>query len=222
MRGRASLLLLVVLLAGCGLFAKGDVAPPRDLPVVDEHGPFDPREAVDDDDAEATELLQGEKEIDEEAFADEPPARESVRGPPTDPAEEREATDAPAADDEPEGEVAVRGFEETEDGERVAPPEEVARLRVSRRAELRNIEKNAEDDDRAKADLARNPQREEPGAGESMTWTAVDLALEALIVAIGAAAVALLWTFGNRFPKTAVAVLLAAAAAAVYLGFQLG
>lgn len=89
--------LLSVFLVGCGILASGDTESPKDLPVVDDRGPFDPREAVDDDDqAGAEQLLTKEDAIDEPPFADSEPAKESAHPDPSD-----EGDPAAAPEEEP-------------------------------------------------------------------------------------------------------------------------
>ena len=71
-------------MAGCRVWPFGRAAEPietvQELDVVDDEGPFDPSEAVDDDDELGSDVLDGDREpSDTEAFADADGAEDAAR-----------------------------------------------------------------------------------------------------------------------------------------------
>jgi len=225
---------VVLSLAACGLPPPEEQPPPRELPVVDDEGPFDPREAVDDDDEEGAAALRfNKREIDRDPFEGTEPPEESVRGeddgqgaasePSRRPTGEAQSTEHDDSEKEPAaGAADDPDFSETEEGERVASPEEVDRLSASRQARMEEIDENSSDDDADKVSLASNPPAEDPGVGESMQWTLTDVALEGLLVGIAALVVAAAWTFIHFTSKLAALLLLVLVCLGLFLSTQFG
>lgn len=74
----------ILAMAGCRVWPFGRAAEPietvQELDVVDDEGPFDPSEAVDDDDELGSDVLDGDREpSDTEAFADADGAEDAAR-----------------------------------------------------------------------------------------------------------------------------------------------
>ena len=125
MRGRAApppprrLLLapLLAALAGACLFGGEEEGPEEplpgagsdNLPVVDDVGPFDPAEAVDDDDEALVELGQADDTTDQDPYADEPtPAEDPANQGGGQDEQDRGAPDARRADASREGDGEPR------------------------------------------------------------------------------------------------------------------
>lgn len=221
---------LLLLAPACALLpgGAGEEPPSRDaegqeeLPVVDDTGPFDPAEAVDDDDAPVVAVGTEKDPTDQDPFVDEPRPDEG-RADGESPAEER-------AEDEPEGRAAAHAADEptrtgTEPGEnereraderpageRVASPQEVRELEEARTRKLEEIARADGDDEEAKAELARNPPPEPLPEPDPIERAALAWVMEGLVLALVAGVLTALWRFARHYPKTVGAVALAGVA----------
>jgi hypothetical protein len=150
------------------------------IPVVDDVGPFDPSEAVDDDDG-AVELADKDDPTDREAFSD---------------------TDGGASPASEGGENERAGDEPEERGESVATPAEVEALKEERSREVERADAGAGDEDEQKEALAENPPPEPVRESEGAWAGVLDLALETLLVAGLAAVLAAAVVFARSHIKT--------------------
>ena len=149
------------------------------VPVVDDVGPFDPSEAVDDDDGSVV-LADTDDPTDSGAFSD---------------------TDA-EGEAKTEGGENERGDDELgAEEEAVAEPEEVAEKEQERSQEVEQIEESAGDEDEQKAELVQNPPPEPVAESEGLGTKTLDLALEGLIVAIAAALLSAAIVFARSHAK---------------------
>jgi len=153
------------------------------IPVVDDIGPFDPREAVDDDDGNAA-LADQDDPNDGSAFAN------------------VDAHGRPAAGRE--GAENERTSDELDDErEPVAEPAQVAARAEERAQEVEAVDDaGAGDEDQRKAALARNPAPEPRVDSEGLWGRAADMALETLLVALVAALFSAAIVFARSHVKT--------------------
>ena len=170
------------------------------LPVVDDVGPFDPSEAVDDDDG-AVVLADTDDPTDSAAFSE---------------------TDA-------EGEVKTEGAENERsdgelgaEGEAVADPTVVAERVEERTQEIEQVEESAGDEDEQKAALDENPPPEPVAESESTGTKAMDLFLETVIVAVLAALLSAAIVFARSHVKTVAAATVGLVVVAWFLVSQIG
>jgi hypothetical protein len=226
---RAGLLAFVACLcAGCSWFGASDVDAGglRELPVVADDGPFDPAQAVDDDDDLERPWLRGADEQEADAFAGEEAvdgsaprdasAGAAARAVPTDAvASEADARGAPrdaARRDATRRDAGAKPPPDLPSDEHVASPAEVEQLLTSRRQRLAAaIAANGDDD--GKLAVARNPPPEPVGDPRPVAWTVRDYTLEAVLLAIVAAACAGLYLLARRYPRATLAAAAAAGAA---------
>lgn len=201
-------------LAACGLLGDEEQAPQalEQLQVVADDAPFDPREAVDDDDDEVGVLEQGDG-----APEDQPAFQEGRDGERETPAAGRERQRAPtrAAADRDRRAWTQRA------GEHAATPDEVAALREARIAEAERVAGAEDSDGEAKRALATNPPAEPLGPPEPIGWTIAGTVFEGLLLAALAAMATGVITLWRAFPKaTLMTAVLAAGAIAMWLSHQ--
>jgi hypothetical protein len=197
----------LALCPSCGLLGSGEESfegPPSAssdrVPVVDDVGPFDPSEAVDDDDGSVV-LADTDDPTDGGAFSD-------------------TAADGGSKTEAAENEAGDR--ELGTEAEPVADPAEVAAREEEQRREVEQVERSAGDEDVQKAELAENPPPE-PVTESEPAWTkALDIALEVLIVAGAAALLSATLVFARSHPKTLAVASLGFGAIVWFLVSQLG
>lgn len=217
------------------------------LPVVDDVGPFDPSEAVDDDDEELAPFDVDKDPSDDEAFADEPEPDEPDRNEAQDagalPADTAEApspegrASAPSSAASPENPTEAAPPEVVGDagenerakdgelsppGESIATPEQAQRLVESRERELARSEQDGRDDDEVKVEIARNPPAEPIPRGKGMAWTLLDYVFETLLVVLAAAALTFIPWIARRHPRWIAGLALALALVAGFMWSQVG
>jgi hypothetical protein len=211
MTSHAVVLAATALLAGCSLFgAEQEQQMLQELPVVADDKPFDPSQAVDDDDDLDQPWSGPERVEDQDAFAAEdraPAARAKDGAAPRD------------ASARPDGASARR---RTPGGpppdvpaeEHVASPAEVEALRAHRQ---RQLETAGGADGDVKAEIASNPPPEPLGPARPAAWTVLDYALEGTLLATLALAITLLVGLARRWPKTALTIGLGALATVAFV-----
>ncbi len=205
MRSRGGLLPAAALALCCSCPILGsDEEPPAGapsasmdrVPVVDDVGPFDPSEAVDDDDGPV--VLAGKDDpTDQDAF-------------------EEDATEAADAAENERGDG-----EPGAPGEDVAQPAEVAARERERKRDLERAEEAGGDEDERKAELGHNPPPEPATESEPAWLRPLELALETLIVACVAALLSAAIVFARSHPRLVTAAAIGAAAA-WFLSSQVG
>ncbi len=214
---------VLALASGCALLGEQEMEAMERLPVIADDRPFDPSQAVDDDDdLERPWHGTGDTE-DADAFAAEQPVPADERAQPASARREHRAHAAdasargggdaaasrsspPAAARAPDREVAAKPGQALGRDERIATPAEVDAQREQRRREHAASNSAASGDAEAKTRLASNPPAEAIGDPKPTAWTIVDYALEGVVIAAGALAVSLLVTLARRAPKTALAI----------------
>lgn len=218
--GRALLggTLLALLCASCPLLGseeepfEGEPASADRVPVVDDVGPFDPSEAVDDDDG-AVVLADTDDPTDGAAFAEKAPeesrASEAAAG--TEAVEQAAPVEAAQTQAEgTEGEKTEGAENELADGESqepgapgeaVAAPAEVEAREEERRQEVEQAENGPGDEDEKKAEIADNPPPEPLRESEGLPNEALDFVLETLVIAAGAALISAAVVFARTHPR---------------------
>jgi hypothetical protein len=167
------------------------------VPVVDDVGAFDPSEAVDDDDGPVP-LADTDDPTDRDPFDD--TAESSGQG------VENERGDAePGTKREP-----------------VADPAEVEQREEEKSRAVERIDASAADEDELKTELGRNPPPERALRSEGPGTKALDLALEALIVAGAAALISAGVVFARSHAKLATATALGLALLSWFFWTQRG
>jgi hypothetical protein len=169
------------------------------VPVVDDVGPFDPSEAVDDDDG-AVVLADTDDPTDGDAFRS-----EDGGSPPTEAAENERA-----------------GAELGSSREPVAGPAEVEAKKEQHEEQVERAEEGPGDEDQAKIELGHNPPPEPARESEPAWDEALDYALEALIVAAFAALLAAAIVFARSHPKTVISTSVGIGLVGWFLWSQLG
>lgn len=207
--------LLVVLAAGlcwaCPLLgseeepvAEGPTESVDRIPVVDDTGPFDPSEAVDDDDG-AVVLDDTDDPTDAGAFSDEDPRR-------------ARAVEASAAKGEKSENEREKGSEPGADGEPVADEAEAAAREQHKKEEVERADESGADDDKEKVELGHNPPPEPTVESEREGGKLLDAVLELGLVAALSALLAGAFVFARSHPRSvAIGVVVVAALTAFVL-----
>ena len=212
MKGNA--LVLAGLLTGCTLFGGGEeqAGELEGLPVVADHKPFDPAQAVDDDDDLERPWSGAAATEDQDAFEakEPPPAEVQAREASTPRGAGADATGRGARSGPRARRAAAGPSPDVPTGEHVASLAEVEALRAHRRRQVESA--GGSDDAEMKRQIASNPPPEPLGPPKPAAWTALDYALEGALLGTLALAVSLLVALAQRWPKTALAIAVAAAA----------
>lgn len=199
---RAAVLLTSVLLCtatgGCALWPFGrteePAAPHPRLAVVDDQGPFDPSEAVDDEDELGSAALDANREpSDAEPFAD-VTAQDARAG-----------RDSAAADDETD-EVSAPDEQPKSlpDGEHIATRTEVEELIESRKHRLRALRESRRSDAEAEAIATENPPAEAVGEHRSAPLQVLDFALESVLIVGASLVLTGVWQLAAKSPRTTI------------------
>jgi hypothetical protein len=202
------------LAGGCSLFGRAEEAGPLEqLPVVADDQPFDPAQAVDDDD-DLERPWRGRTAQDQDAFAaadrDARTGRDATarRSDAAD-AAEASARSGDRGDTADSARAAAKVAAKRPPDEHVPSPQEVEALRAGRRREVSAADSAPDGDAAAKARVARNPPAEPLGQAKPTAWTVRDYALEGVLLAVLAAGVTMLIALARRAPKTSLAIALA-------------
>ena len=171
------------------------------IPVVDDVGPFDPREAVDDDDG-AVVLGKTRDPTDAGAFE-----KTNAEGAPKTDAAENERKDG--------GKVGSKEEPIADDAQAAAREAEQAR-------KVERAEKDGGDEDRQKAAAAENPPPEPVVDSKPMAWKAADYAFETLIVALAAALLSAAVVFARSHARTVTVAVVVLGAVAWFVVRQVG
>ncbi len=208
----------LVLACGCGLLSRAEERPAQleELPVVEggveEGTPFDPSQAVDDEDEFEKPWRRRQDRLDADPFA----SGGAPRGSGTAPAPGSGALRDAARDVRTGDETSKARRRKPPSGEHVATESEVDALVRERRQQLERATRERGSDDAAKARAARNPPAQEVGKAKPVTWTILDYTLEAVLLAAGALVLTALVALFERFPRAigggAAAAVLAIAA----------
>jgi hypothetical protein len=169
--------------------APGPVESEDRIPVVDETGPFDPSEAVDDDDGDVV-LAGTDDPTDGSAFADETAGGEA------------RAIEASARKDENEREKGRERDSPGAPGEPVADEAEAAAREQARKEAVERVDASGAEDDEKKVELGHNPPPEPTVESERETGKVLDVALETLLVAIVAALLSGALVFARSHPRS--------------------
>jgi hypothetical protein len=160
------------------------------IPVVDDTGPFDPSEAVDDDDGDVV-LAATDDPTDASAFADET-AGGDVR------AREASAGKRENEGEKPDSDTPGAG------GEPVADEAEAAAREQARTQEVEEADANGADDNEEKVELGHNPPPEPTVESEREGGKLLDIGLETLLVALAAALLSGALVFARSHPRTVI------------------
>ena len=243
---RCAAMLLALSTSGCALFGATEEEPTEleELPVVADDRPFDPSQAVDDDDdlepwkttdaQDADAFAGSNSKVTNRAGRDSketPASGARDRGTAAASAKadhskadrskaDRSKAGAPKADTSKAGKDSAPGARVPGD-EHVAGPREVEQKEQRRRDQFSRIDRERSDDGNAKAEFAANPPAEEVGKSKSTAWTLLDYSLEGTLLLIGASGITALIALARRFPRTVVvAVAFGLAALTVLVGSQ--
>jgi hypothetical protein len=193
--------------------APGPVESEDRIPVVDEAGPFDPSEAVDDDDGDVV-LADTDDPTDASAFADEEGGGE-VRAIEAS-AEKAERTEEAENERRPGGGRDEPGAP----GEPVADEAEAAAREQDRKEAVERVDASGAEDDEKKVELGHNPPPEPTVESERETGKVLDVALETLLVAIVAALLSGALVFARSHPRSVLVGLVGACLVAAFFWSQ--